>query len=50
MNENTGMIISRDEARIEKDQVHRALEAGVIDLTTATEMAWETTKRTVPVQ
>lgn len=44
------MIISRAEARIEKDQVSRAKEAGVIDRLTAVEMLWEITKRTVPIR
>lgn len=48
MDTQSGMIISRDEGRTEKDQVRRAKEAGVIDIVTAIEMQWDITKRTVP--
>lgn len=50
MKAEQGMIISRDEARTEKDQVRRAREAGVIDIVTAVEMQWSITERTVPVR
>lgn len=46
---DTQIILSREEARAEKDRVRDAYDVGVIDVCTAVEMAWDITCRTVPV-
>lgn len=47
---DTQVILSREEARAEKDRVRKAYDSGVIDVITAVEMAWDITCRTVPTR
>jgi hypothetical protein len=44
-----GLILSKEEGRLAKDDVRALVEAEHIDIVTAIEIQWDITCRTVPI-